>query len=116
MVQAKEIMRLVVASFITVLITLTLTGAFSQNTKINDAATTDDLEKMETDVNEYTDKQIAIHEEKEMIRYTNFTVTLEKMYKKVDEMHDKIIVHEVKINDPAFKTRGEAKSPKYKGF
>jgi hypothetical protein len=31
-------------------------------------------------------------------------------------MHDKIIVHEVKINDPAFKTRGEAKSPKYKGF
>jgi hypothetical protein len=84
MTTGKDWIKMIVATVLTVLITLTVTGAFNYPQKIENK-----FVEVETNANNYTDKQIQNHELKETERFKRYEENMTETKKMVQFLYER---------------------------
>jgi len=84
----KDYMKVIITALITALVTLTVSGVFTQNQRINASATKDDLKEVKKESFAYTDDEIKKHAEVELVRYVAIKEKTDETYSMVKYLYE----------------------------
>lgn len=88
MSEVKDYLKVIITALITALATLTVSGVFTQNKKINDSPTKAELEEVKKESYAYTDDEIKKHAEVELVKYSAIKEKADETYKMVKYLYE----------------------------
>ena len=107
--KVKDYTRIIIIVLVTTIIGHLISIFFQNNDKIGKSATKKELIIVEEKANAYTNEQIINHEKNEVLRYDKWQYILNQNNILLKELHEKVIRHDERLNNPNFKTSSDKK-------